>query len=197
MPSERVGLFDMDGTLFDYDGQLRTDLAALMSPNEEMPDDIFDESLPWIKARMHLIKSQPGWWRNLPRFQLGWDVYEVAINLGFCIDILTKGPRSKPQAWAEKVECIMNHFGEDVVPNIVGKTKKRYYGAFLCDDYPPYVEDWLEHRPRGLVIMPAHCYNKHVTHPNVIRYDGSNLQEVRNALTVVMNREDGQALNFR
>lgn len=116
MPSELVALFDMDGTLFDYDGQLREDLATLMSPNETMPEDIFDESIPWLKARMHLIKSQPGWWRELPKLQLGWDVYHVAVELGFCIDILTKGPRSKPQAWAEKVECIMRHFGDEVVP---------------------------------------------------------------------------------
>lgn len=194
MPSVMVGLFDMDGTLFDYDGQLRRDLEALMSPNEEMPENIFDESIPWIKARMHLIKSQPGWWRDLPKFQLGWDVYEAAIELGFCIDILTKGPRSKPQAWAEKVECIMRHFPEEVVPNIVGKTKKRYYGAFLCDDYPPYVEDWLKHRPRGLAIMPAHRYNEKFSHPNVIRYDGTNLNQVREALEIVRDRKDREPL---
>lgn len=194
MPTEMVGLFDMDGTLFDYDGQLRRDLETLMSPNEEMPENIFDESIPWIKARMHLIKSQPGWWRDLPKFQLGWDVYEAAIELGFCIDILTKGPRSKPQAWAEKVECIMRHFPEEVVPNIVGKTKKRYYGAFLCDDYPPYVEDWLKHRPRGLAIMPAHHYNEKFSHPNVIRYDGTNLNQVREALEIVRDRKDREPL---
>ena len=194
MPADLIGLFDMDGTLFDYDGQLRKDLATLMSPDETMPDNIFDESIPWIKARMHLIKSQPGWWRELPKFQLGWDVYEIAVELGFCIDILTKGPRSKPQAWAEKVECIMRHFGDEVVPNIVGKTKKRYYGSFLCDDYPPYVEDWLKHRPRGLAIMPAHDYNKNFTHKNVIRYDGTNLNQVREALLIVKNRIAGEAL---
>jgi 5'-nucleotidase len=194
MPADLIGLFDMDGTLFDYDGQLRKDLETLMSPNETMPDNIFDESIPWIKARMHLIKSQPGWWRELPKFQLGWDVYEIAVELGFCIDILTKGPRSKPQAWAEKVECIMRHFGDEVVPNIVGKTKKRYYGSFLCDDYPPYVEDWLKHRPRGLAIMPAHDYNKNFTHKNVIRYDGTNLNQVREALLIVSTRQAGEQL---
>jgi hypothetical protein len=205
----RIGLFDMDGTLFDYDGQLRKDLRLLMAPGEVEAENIFDESKPWLKARMHLIKSVPGWWRNLPKFQLGWDVYNIADNMGFCIEILTKGPRSKPQAWAEKVECINQHFGEDMVPNIVGKDKKRYYGRFLVDDYPQYVADWLKHRPRGLVIMPAHDYNTpekfhkavedeyepfQITEllDNVIRYDGTNLEEVRKALMAVWNRESGQ-----
>ena len=188
----RVGLFDMDGTLFDYVGQLRADLKKIMAPEETEPVNLWDESLPHIKARMSLIKNQPGWWRNLPKFHLGWEVYNVAINIGFCIDILTKGPLSKSQAWAEKVECIAYHFGEDVVPNIVGKTKKRYYGRFLCDDYPEYVEDWLKHRPRGLVIMPAHDYNEGFTHPNMIRYDGYNLDEVEAALEAVYARKDGE-----
>lgn len=188
----RVGLFDMDGTLFDYVGQLRKDLRRLMSPQEMEPVNLWDEGLPHIKARMDLIKSQPGWWRKLPKFKLGWDIYEAAVEIGFCIDILTKGPLSKALAWAEKVECIAEHFGEDAVPNIVGKTKKRYYGRFLCDDYPEYVTDWLEHRPRGLAILPAHDYNEGFTHPNAIRYNGFNLVEVKRALQAAYDREPGE-----
>lgn len=187
-----VGYIDMDNTLFDYEGQMRRDMRLLMSPCEEEPENLWDESKPYLKARMNLIKMRPGWWRDLPKFQLGWDVYEVAKALNFDITILTKGPQSKPHAWAEKVECITRHFGCDLSIDIVGETKKRSWGLFLVDDYPEYVKDWLKHRPRGLVIMPAQPYNADFTHPNLIRYDGTNIEEVRAALTAVRNRKPGE-----
>lgn len=192
MSEGKIALIDMDGTLFDYEGQLRKDLAALMSPEEKMPDDLWDESLTWIKERMNLIKRVPGWWRNLPKFQLGWDVYEEIDEIGFCCQILTKGPLSKSRAWMEKVDCIQDHFGDDVIPNIVGESKGGSYGRVLVDDYVPYVEDWLKYRSRGLVIMPAHDYNKDFRHENVIRYDGSNLLEVSHALQAAYDRKPEQ-----
>lgn len=51
MNEDIIGLFDMDGTLFDYTGKLREDLRPLMGPNEEEPQNLWDESLPHIKAR--------------------------------------------------------------------------------------------------------------------------------------------------
>ncbi len=183
-----VALFDMDNTLFAYEQQLRADLKMIMSPGEELPVNLHDDSVLYWKARMDLIKSQPGWWQNLPKFELGWELYEVAQMLGFKCRILTKGPKSKPQAWAEKVVCVIQHCGS--VPTIVGEDKSDTYGRVLVDDYPPYVAGWLEHRPRGLAIMPAHAYNAHFTHPQVIRYDGENLVQVRDALEAVYNRKD-------
>jgi len=66
------------------------------------------------------------------------------------------------------------------------------YARVLVDDYPPYVLDWLAHRPRGLVIMPAQNYNADVTHPNVIRYDGTNLDRVIETMTRAFNRKPGE-----
>lgn len=191
MKDERpLGFFDMDGTLFDYDGQLRKDLKVLMSPGEVMPEDLYDESKPYLKARMDLIKMQPGWWLNLPEFLLGWDVYKLAEAKDFRVQILTKGPKTKFNAWAEKAECIYRHFGDKVSININGEDKSGNYARFLVDDYPEYIEGWLEHRPRGLVIMPAHPYNADFKHPNVIRYDGFNLKEVDAALDAAKLRKN-------
>lgn len=53
------------------------------------------------------------------------------------------------------------------------------YGAVLVDDWPEYIRRWLENRPRGLVIMPAHEHNAGFNHPNVVRYDGTNKDEVK------------------
>lgn len=192
----KVALFDMDGTLFDYNRKLLEDYKALMSPGEELPDDIHNSETDYVNARYKLIKSQPGWWRTLPKYQLGWDVYNIASAMGFCIHILTKGPSSQPAAWTEKVQCIQDHFGSSVTVNIVGKTKKHYYGSFLCDDYPAYAFEWLEHRPRGLVIMPAQDYNYGIKHERIIRYDGNNVQQVYDALRHVYDRIPGRDLNL-
>lgn len=190
---EKIALIDMDGTLFDYDGQLRRDLTKLMSPQEEIPEDIHAD-IPWLAARVDLIKNQPGWWANLPRFELGWDILKLLQMIGFDCHILTKGPRHRPIAWAEKVECITKHLGEDFPIDIAGKNKKWRYGRVLVDDYPKYIQDWLSHRPRGLVIMPAHDYNKSLVHPRVFRYQGAeDLPLLRSVLQAAFDRRSGDS----
>jgi hypothetical protein len=196
----KIALFDMDGTLFDYEGQMERDLIRLASPEEaEITAQIMKgdqwalaKEYPWLEARMDLIKSVPGWWKNLPTYQLGWDVYKWAVDIGFCTKILTKGPRSKSFAWAEKVDCISMHFGDDMPIDIVGKNKSDVYGRVLVDDYPPYMLGWLENRPRGLGILPAGRVNEGFEHPNAIRYDGNNWREVQDALQAAYDRESKQ-----
>ncbi len=190
MSSDLIALFDMDGTLFDYEGRLRQELNKIRSPYEPpLPEELWDESIPWLRSRMDIIKSVPGFWRDLPRFQLGWDVYEMARELRYGIKILTKGPssRKRANAWSEKFECIRHNFPEDVGIHIV-EDKSGEYGRVLVDDYPQYIQSWLNWRPRGLVIMPAHQYNRDYSHPNVIRYDGNNKDEVLEALTAAKAR---------
>lgn len=190
--SDKIALFDMDGTLFDYEGQLRKDLEAISSPHEpKLPENLHDaESFPWIKSRMRLIKSQQGWWKKLPPLALGWDVMSIAQQIGFAIQVLTKGPQTIHSAWSEKAECIYERLKK--CPNIVAEDKQHYYGRVLCDDYENYVLGWLEHRPRGLAIVPGHHYNVNFQHPNVIRYTGENKKEVERALKAAFNRESGQ-----
>lgn len=190
MNEDIIGLFDMDGTLFDYTGKLREDLRPLMGPNEEEPENLWDESLPHIKARMDLIKSIPGWWRNLPKLEAGWEVLAVAKDIGFKIKILTKGPAKKPLAWAEKVECIRQWLGDCPI-DIAGEDKTGQYGRFLCDDYPPYLLGWLKYRPRGLGILIENETNKDFTHDQVLHYNGKNLEEIKEALRAVYARKPG------
>jgi hypothetical protein len=64
------------------------------------------------------------------------------------------------------------------------------YGAVLVDDWPEYVTSWLEHRPRGLVIMPAHNHNVGFAHSQVVRYDGTNLDEVRTRMQIRFSGEE-------
>lgn len=185
---KKICLFDMDGTLVNFDGQMRGDLAALMSPSETMPEDIWDEEQLWLENRKKLIKSKPGWWLNLPRFQLGWDVYDIAVEeIGFDPRILTKGPYNATAAWTEKVEWCRRELPHVAVT--ITEDKSTQYGRVLVDDWIPYVEPWLARRPRGIVIMPAWPWNKGFKHDRVVRYDGTNIAEVKDALLWAFNRK--------
>lgn len=102
---------------------------------------------------------------------------EDLLRTGFRLDVLTKGPRSTNLAWTEKKEWCDAHLPMAEVT--VSMTKARSYGRILFDDFPPYFLPWLKVRKRGLVIALAHPHNADIKHPRVVRYDGTNREEVR------------------
>lgn len=182
----RIALMDMDNTLVDYESQLLKDLNSLRAPGEPELKTIYT---PWpehIINRAHFIKSYPGWWTKIPNFQLGWNVYNLLLSLDYEIHVLTKGPNSFPNAWVEKVKWCQQNLGPLADNLSITGDKGLVYGEVLVDDYPGYLDRWFELNPDGLGIMPAHDYNADYTHPNVIRYDGSNLDEVKIALESIV-----------
>lgn len=178
----QIALFDLDGTLADYDGQLLEDLRSIASEYEPPPS--LYSNIPYLEARRHVITSQAGWFLKLRKFKLGWDVLEIAKEIGYSISVLTKGPSTKHIAWSEKVEWCNKHLADYIEGVTIAHDKGLVYGAVLVDDWPDYVERWLKHRPRGLVIMPANDHNADFKHPNAVRYDGSNLDEVKQRMTL-------------
>ena len=193
-----IALFDMDGTLVDYDQGMFDALKAIHSEYE--PPLTFERmhNLPTVyEKRRKLICKIPGWWLDLKELQLGFDVLHMALDVGFQIDILTKGPRHSSIAWKEKVEWCEQHvmpicdFGMNIVTE-----KSRFYGRVLVDDFGPYITKWLCTRPRGLVIMPAHSYNTHIQNKNIIRYDGTNKDQVLKALRMAKTREGMEEVNY-
>ena len=187
---DKVALVDLDGTCADYDGQLIKDLEKIASPNEPPVKSInIYKAGGYIEARRHMITSQVGWWLKLKKFQLGFDILEELKKVGFKIVVLTKGPSRKFSAWSEKVEWCHRNMKDYNNGVTITNDKGLVYGWVLVDDFPEYIEAWLKHRPRGLVIMPAHEHNKDLKHPNVVRYDGSNIEEVRERLTAQFNRK--------
>ena len=191
---ESIALFDMDGTLCDYNRGLREGLDKIMSPEEKR---IYGDKLNNIdfhlipkelRGYFDKIRASEEWWENLPKFQLGWDVLGVAQELDYRVMILTQGPRRNPYAWSGKKRWIDKNLGEDFDITIT-RDKGVVYGKVLVDDWPAYIRKWLVWRERGFVIMPANNHNINFKHPQVIRYDGNNLDEVRNAMDKVKLRE--------
>jgi len=187
---ENIALFDLDGTLCDYDSALFTGLNKLKSPDEppiSLP--ITDESPEYLQERANLIRSSEIWWESLSRLKLGWDILQVAKDLEFRIMILTQGPRKNPAAWSGKKRWIDAHLGQDVDVTIT-RDKGLVYGKVLVDDFPGYISRWLEWRKRGLVIMPANKLNEGYSPKQVIRYNGTNLEIVRNAMRDAKHRAE-------
>lgn len=196
MRHDKVALVDMDGTLADYDQAMIRAMKEIAGPND--PEFIPHTDLPdYIENRRQLISKLPGFWSNLWPHRLGFEILTIVIDIGYHVHIFTKGPNQKPRAWSEKVEWVDRHVsgmfreyngvGHDYDMSIV-TFKGLTYGRVLVDDYPQYALDWLENRPRGLVIMPQNEKNKDFKHPNVLLCDGSNMEEVREALQKAFDR---------
>ncbi len=192
---EDIALFDLDGTLCDYERALLEKLEELRSPHESQYTSPIRDAPPYIKRRADMIRASEEWWENLPRLQLGWDILELAKNLDYRIMILTQGPKKNPSSWSGKKKWIDKNLGEDVDVTIT-RDKGLIYGKVFVDDFPDYVNRWLKWRTRGTVIMPANESNKDFTHPNVIRYDGTNIDQVKKALRLAKKRGSKKPLDL-
>jgi len=195
MDNKNISLIDLDGTLCDYEGALQKSMNKLASPDEPFEITGYGQKHPpHIWNRMNLIKSSGEWWENIPTFILGFDILNVLKKLGFYTTVLTQGPKENAIAWSHKVKwCMKNVPDLDIT---ITRNKGLVYGKVLVDDYPDYVEQWLEHRPRGLVIMPAQKWNKDYVRSNVIRYDGSNLDKVKMALQKAKDRKPSESISY-
>lgn len=189
MNPDNIALIDLDGTVADFDAAMRREEGLLRSPHEVNYDGRHDDVPAYVEARRTLIKNQPGFWRDLAPIHLGMDVVEMVRRVGFALHVLTKGPRRSVNAWTEKAEWSQKYLPDAAVT--ITQDKSLVYGRVLVDDWPPYFNGWLKVRPRGLVIAVAQPWNGDVSHPNVIRYDGKNYEQVRDALKEAYDRPTG------
>jgi hypothetical protein len=181
--SNLVALIDLDGTVANYDKAMERDLKSLMSPEEgEYTRATLRE--PHIKKRIKLIRNQPGWWENLEPIKKGMEIVDLLRFYNFSLNVLTKGPHSSSASWSEKVRWCRKHLPDAAIH--ISEDKSLVYGKVLFDDWPDYVIKWLKYRPRGLVIMLNHVWNRDFQHPQVVKYDGSNFREVEERLEQVI-----------
>ena len=191
---DHIALVDLDGTVADCDGALKEAMETLCSPGEPAYADRYTDGTEpsYIEARRKMVQRQPGFWRNLKKIPLGFEVVEELRKTGFQLHVLSKGPRKNGSAWGEKLEWSIEHL-PDATVTVTGD-KSISYGRVLFDDFPPYFLAWLKVHPRGLVICLAHPWNKEFekggskAHPNVIRYDGTDVLELREALVRARDR---------
>lgn len=171
-----IFLVDLDNCLVDYDAALTKALEKMAGPNEENPKIYMDhrQNRPeYIKERINTICSKKEWWANLPWLESGRSLFFLFREFDLRIMILTQGNRKNPEAWSGKMQWFINNIALEDVDITITRDKGLVYGKVLADDWPVYAENWLQHRPRGTVIMPVHNYNKDFQHPQVIKYDGS------------------------
>jgi len=171
--SDKIALFDMDETLVNFQGPLRERLLEMKGPEEETPENLWAMPDHWY-ARAQAIKKEPGFWRNLPKLQWGWDVLDIAREIGFDIHVLTKGPTTGSVAWSEKVDWVRENLPEATLH--ITDDKRIAYGRVFVDDYWPFMELWLKNRPRGLGIVN---YSSHLH---------ENLTSVHDGMDVVQQR---------
>lgn len=194
---QNIAMFDLDGSLANYVDALVRDMIQLSSPDDDpiTADNLYTlEKQQHIRNRMRLIKRQPNWWLDLEPIENGFTAMNIAKQIGFNIQILTKGPDKAPLAWKEKLEWVHRHVNEQAGVYVTSGDKGLVYGKVLYDDYPDFMDSWLKNRSRGLGIMPVTTYNKDYTHPNVVKWDGTNVEELTFALTTAFNRQSGQSL---
>jgi 5'-nucleotidase len=195
---DNIALFDMDRSLVDYDEGIINSLNMIVSHDEKKitKENIGQmERTRFTHERIKLIRSQTGWWFNLNPLQEGMKVLDMAREIGFQIHILTKGPKKLPTAWKEKVEWCQKHIGENVDIHITSN-KGMVYGKVLYDDYPEYMNQWIKNRPRGLGIMPSQFHNVDFQHPNVLKSNAENIEQVKTALSIAFERKPGEKIVF-
>jgi hypothetical protein len=170
--SDKIALVDLDGTLADYDGAMERDLRAISS--EPLPDDYHESSVGGIwRARVELVRARPGWWESLEPIPAGLELLKYCADIGFDIHILTQAPKENYRAWGEKVAWCARHVAPvfpDYTVSVTRGGKGLHYGRVLIDDWPGFMNEWLENRPRGLGIMPTNQHNRDFSHVQVVHY---------------------------
>jgi 5'(3')-deoxyribonucleotidase len=171
----------------DYELSMDCAMSMIAAPDERNWAGVYGKDLPLhIQRRRKLIQQRPGFWRELSRIRLGFEVVDVLREHLFALHVLTKGPSTTPNAWTEKFEWCRKHLPDALVT--VGQDKSIVYGRILVDDFPEYFLPWLDHRPRGLVVAIQHPWNENIRHANLVHYDGTNLEYVRERIAEQASR---------
>jgi len=154
-----TALVDMDGTVYNFHDTMNRDLKSLLGKTR------VSKNVRWKIGE--LIRRQDGWFRELKPLPLGFKIVSLLRHLGYDIMVLTKGNTRVKNCWSEKAEWCSNHMPFAKVT--ITEDKGLVYGRVLVDDWPAYIERWKKWRPRGIVIVPAQPWNRHMKGDGIYR----------------------------
>jgi len=167
---KKLAFIDMDGTIANHHEALHRELEAMAGPGEGPIPTNPHGGPDHIEARIDRIHKMKDFWLDLKPIGLGFYVADALKNLGFDLHILTKGPRLATVAWTEKKDWCLKYMPD--VPVTITENKAILRGDVLFDDYPPYVEGFLEANPEAKAVMLAYDYNEYFNHERVLKIRG-------------------------
>ncbi|MBI2573660.1 hypothetical protein HYV86_07380 [Candidatus Woesearchaeota archaeon] len=190
MPIVKSALFDLDGSLANYVKAMERDMEKYSNLSPPYPVYWKEDLPPYVGNLINLIRLRPGWWEELEPIEDGFRILDASIQIGFEIDILTRAPRHMPHAAAEKLRWCEKHIAprDEAYGSHISTRKGAVHGRVFYDDFPEFMDSWLEHRPRGLGIMPVNRFNESYRHPQVVRWDGTNFDDVCDRLQQAYSR---------
>lgn len=168
----KLALIDLDNTMADYHSAITLGLVSLSAGVERdilVQSETISEMAPlWIQERERLVRSAPGFYRNLKPLPLGFFVKEVLSDLGYALHVATKAPRHNTAiACMEKVLWCEEYLPG--IPVTLSGDKSILMADILVDDWPGYIGPWLYSNPRGLVIMPSWHWNENYSDERILR----------------------------
>jgi hypothetical protein len=176
-----IAYFDMDDTLVQYTPAIERDYNLYKGPNDPgfSPEN---KKIPYLRKRIDLIRSVPGWWLSLEPHQPGFEILEVCKELGFEIRVASRGPNRCDNAWMEKFMWCKKYLpGVGVTITL---DKSVLLGDLLVEDYPEYLDAWLENNPKSHGIIMPYTRNSDYEHDRVFEYRNSP-QDLKERLEVV------------
>lgn len=176
----KTALFDLDDTLAGYSESLMRSLKILQKPNDPPITSLnYLKADPIHRQRMEIIKNEMEFWFHLPPLRNGFNILFAAIDVGYSINIVSKGPIHYPIAWAGKFEWCQKHLGDLKYDVTITTNKSPVNGDILVDDDVDIVKNWLYYHPLGVAIMPEQPQNQGFTGKNIIKYTGNeDLKEI-------------------
>lgn len=195
MEPQKVALIDLDDTMVALSDRIREEIDKI-AHKDELTLDKYSRDSSLFNRRWQLIKSQPNFWSTLPPIKTGFAVYNEIRAAGFATHVLTHCPRKTYSAWAGKAQwCDVNLPNVDIT---ITRNKSLTHAALLFDDWPEYMQTWLDAQRRSYGIMLAHPHNTGFQHPRVYKVFSrtfeSDLPQLRNFLTHVRDCEESHCL---
>lgn len=166
--NSRIALFDMDGTLSDYDHAMLKHQRAI-SPDPANVEVIRDTAPSHELKLREYIWKQPGFWEEQKILSSGNQVFNLMLSLGFIPKIVTKAPYLNDNAWVEKVRWARKYY-HNVDILILSGSRRNVYGKVLVDDNLDNVDEWLDAWEDGKALIPTRTPTYNYKHPRAMHY---------------------------